>query len=172
VRINAKEALNDRKTKPRFLMGAWGFVFLAYGIAWCAILIYWLALNRPSPLYLKEVFECTAELFFCWYHLIPILAGSTLRAGEPPSDVTCAIWNRASEGEKLMYAVGYSVGATHAAATAGLRLEKDRLAREILMHLLPENYRFGSIVLEVDALCRLAAASDKSNYDGFGRYSS
>ena len=61
-----------------------------------------------------------------------------------------------------MYAVGYSVGATHAAATAGLRLEKDRLAREILMHLLPENYRFGSIVLEVDALYRLAAASDKS----------
>jgi hypothetical protein len=30
------------------------------------------------------------------------------------------------------------------------------------MHLLPENYRFGSIVLEVDASCGLAAASDKS----------
>jgi hypothetical protein len=25
-------------------MGAWGFVFLAYGIVWCAILIYWLTL--------------------------------------------------------------------------------------------------------------------------------
>ncbi len=30
------------------------------------------------------------------------------------------------------------------------------------MHLLPENYRFGAIVLEVDASCGLAAASDKS----------
>ena len=27
-------------------MGAWGFVFLAYGIVWCAILIYWLILKR------------------------------------------------------------------------------------------------------------------------------
>jgi CcmD family protein len=27
-------------------MGAWGFVFLAYGIVWGAILIYWLALKR------------------------------------------------------------------------------------------------------------------------------
>jgi CcmD family protein len=27
-------------------MGAWGFVFLAYGIVWCAILIYWLTLKR------------------------------------------------------------------------------------------------------------------------------
>ena len=94
--------------------------------------------------------------------LLTILAGSTLKAGQPPGDVTCAIWNRASDGEKLMYAVGYSVGATHAAATAGVRFEKDGLAREILMHLLPENYRFGAIVLEVDASCGLAAASDKS----------
>jgi CcmD family protein len=27
-------------------MDAWGFVFLAYGIVWCAILIYWLTLRR------------------------------------------------------------------------------------------------------------------------------
>jgi CcmD family protein len=27
-------------------MGAWGFVFLAYGIVWSAILIYWLTLKR------------------------------------------------------------------------------------------------------------------------------
>ena len=27
-------------------MGAWYFVFLAYGIVWCAILIYWLTLKR------------------------------------------------------------------------------------------------------------------------------
>ena len=27
-------------------MGAWGFVFLAYGIVWCAILIYWITLKR------------------------------------------------------------------------------------------------------------------------------
>lgn len=27
-------------------MGAWGFVSLAYGIVWGAILIYWLALKR------------------------------------------------------------------------------------------------------------------------------
>ena len=27
-------------------MGAWRFVFLAYGIVWCAIVIYWLALKR------------------------------------------------------------------------------------------------------------------------------
>lgn len=27
-------------------MGAWGFVFLAYGIVWGAILLYWLALKR------------------------------------------------------------------------------------------------------------------------------
>ena len=27
-------------------MEAWGFVFLAYGIVWCAILIYWLTLKR------------------------------------------------------------------------------------------------------------------------------
>ena len=46
ARINAKEALNDPETKPRFLMGAWGFVFLAYGIVWGAILIYWLTLKR------------------------------------------------------------------------------------------------------------------------------
>jgi hypothetical protein len=105
---------------------------------------------------------CRGIGFFVGITLFTFLVGSTLRAGEPPSDITCAIWNRASEGEKLMYAVGYSVGATHAAATAGLRLEKDRLAREILMHLLPENYRFGSIVLDVDASCGLAAASDKS----------
>ena len=27
-------------------MEAWGFVFLAYGIVWCSILIYWLTLKR------------------------------------------------------------------------------------------------------------------------------
>jgi CcmD family protein len=27
-------------------MSAWGFVFLAYGIVWGAILIYWLTLKR------------------------------------------------------------------------------------------------------------------------------
>jgi CcmD family protein len=27
-------------------MGAWGFVFLAYGIVWCAILMYWVTLKR------------------------------------------------------------------------------------------------------------------------------
>jgi CcmD family protein len=27
-------------------MEAWGFVFLAYGIVWGAILIYWLTLKR------------------------------------------------------------------------------------------------------------------------------
>ena len=27
-------------------MGAWYFVFLAYGIVWSAILIYWLTLKR------------------------------------------------------------------------------------------------------------------------------
>ena len=27
-------------------MGAWGFVFLAYGIVWCAILLYWFTLKR------------------------------------------------------------------------------------------------------------------------------
>jgi CcmD family protein len=27
-------------------MGAWGFVFLAYGIVWGAILIYWATLKR------------------------------------------------------------------------------------------------------------------------------
>jgi len=27
-------------------MGPWYFVFLAYGIVWCAILIYWLMLKR------------------------------------------------------------------------------------------------------------------------------
>ncbi len=100
--------------------------------------------------------------FFVGITLFTILAGYILRAGEPPSDVTCTIWNRASEGEKLMYAVGYSVGATHAAATAGLKFEKDGSAREILMHLLPENYRFGAIVLEVDASCDLAVTGDKS----------
>ena len=36
-----------------------------------------------------------------------------------------------------MYAVGYSVGATFAAATAGSRLARDGLAREVLMYLLP-----------------------------------
>jgi len=61
-----------------------------------------------------------------------------------------------------MYAVGYSVGATHAAATAGLKFEKDGSAREILTHLLPENYRFGAIVSEVDASCDLAVTGDKS----------
>ena len=43
---------------------------------------------------------------------LTILTGSRLWADEPPGDVTCAIWNSASEGERLMYAVGYSVGAT------------------------------------------------------------
>ena len=28
------------------MMGAWGFVFLAYGIVWGTILIYWLTLKR------------------------------------------------------------------------------------------------------------------------------
>ena len=27
-------------------MAAWGFVFLAYGIVWCAVLIYLVALRR------------------------------------------------------------------------------------------------------------------------------
>jgi CcmD family protein len=27
-------------------MGAWGFVFLAYGIVWGAIVIYWVTLKR------------------------------------------------------------------------------------------------------------------------------
>ena len=94
--------------------------------------------------------------------LLTILAGSTLWAGEPPGDVTCAIWNTASEGERLMYAVGYSVGATFAAATAGSRLARDGLAREILMYLLPDNYRFGEIAAEVDTSCSLAAAGNKS----------
>jgi len=76
--------------------------------------------------------------FFVGITLFTFLVGSTLRAGEPPSDVTCAIWNRASEGEKLMYAVGYSVGATHAAATAGLRLEKDRLGARYLCICCPK----------------------------------
>ena len=93
---------------------------------------------------------------------LTILTGSRLWADEPPGDVTCAIWNSASEGERLMYAVGYSVGATYAAATAGLQLEKKELVREVLMYLLPENYRFGGIVLEVDALCSLAVAGNKS----------
>ncbi|MCM3905494.1 MAG: hypothetical protein ND866_27690 [Pyrinomonadaceae bacterium] len=94
--------------------------------------------------------------------LLTILAGSTLWAAEPPGDVTCAIWNSASEGERLMYAVGYSVGATYAAATAGLQTEKKELVREVRMYLLPENYRFGGIVLEVDAKCSLAVAGNKS----------
>ena len=94
--------------------------------------------------------------------LLTILTGSRLWADEPPGDVTCAIWNNASEGERLMYAVGYSVGATYAAATAGLQLEKKELVREVLMYLLPENYRFGGIVLEVDASCGLAVAGNKS----------
>ncbi len=94
--------------------------------------------------------------------LLTILAGSTLWAGEPPGDVTCVIWNTASEGERLMYAVGYSVGATVAAATAGSRLARDGLAREILMYLLPDNYRFGEIAAEVDTSCSLAAAGNKS----------
>ena len=68
----------------------------------------------------------------------------------------------ATEGERLMYAVGYSVGATYAAATAGLQLEKKELVREVLMYLLPENYRFGAIVLEVDTSCGLAVAGNKS----------
>ena len=50
----------------------------------------------------------------------------------------------------------------YAAATAGLQLEKKELVREVLMYLLPENYRFGGIVLEVDALCSLAVAGNKS----------
>ena len=90
------------------------------------------------------------------------MRGSTLWAGEPPGDVTCAIWNTASEGERLMYAVGYSVGATFAAATAGSRLARDGLAREILMYLLPDNYRFGEIAAEVDTSCSLAATGNKS----------
>jgi hypothetical protein len=94
--------------------------------------------------------------------LLTILTGSRLWADEPPGDVTCAIWNNASEGERLMYAVGYSVGATYAAATAGLQLEKKELVREVLMYLLPENYRFGAIVLEVDTSCGLAVAGNKS----------
>lgn len=94
--------------------------------------------------------------------LLTILAGSTLRAAEAPSDVTCAIWNSASEGERLMYAVGYSVGATYAASTAGLQLEKTGLVREVLIYLLPENYRFGAIVLAVDTSCSLSAAGNKS----------
>jgi predicted alpha/beta-fold hydrolase len=93
---------------------------------------------------------------------LTILTGSGLWADEPPGDVTCAIWNNASEGERLMYAVGYSVGATYAAATAGLQLEKKELVREVLMYLLPENYRFGAIVLEVDTSCGLAVAGNKS----------
>jgi CcmD family protein len=44
--IDAKQAHDDRKTNPRFLMEAWGFVFLAYGVVWGAILIYRLALKR------------------------------------------------------------------------------------------------------------------------------
>ena len=103
--------------------------------------------------------------------LLTILAGSTLWAGEPPGDVTCAIWNTASEGERLMYAVGYSVGATFAAATAGSRLARDGLAREILMYLLPDNYRFGEIAAEVDTSCSLAASREQIDYVGFGRYS-
>jgi hypothetical protein len=98
-------------------------------------------------------------LLFCGI-LLTILTGSRLWADEPPGDVTCAIWNSASEGERLMYAVGYSVGATYAAATAGLQLEKKELVREVLM--LPENYRFGAIVLEVDTSCGLAVAGNKS----------
>ena len=94
--------------------------------------------------------------------LLTILTGSRLWADEPPGDVTCAIWNSASEGERLMYAVGYSVGATYAAATAGLQLEKKELVREVLMYLLPENYRFGAIVLEVDTSCSIAVAGNKS----------
>jgi hypothetical protein len=94
--------------------------------------------------------------------LLMILTGSRLWADEPPGDVTCAIWNSATEGERLMYAVGYSVGATYAAATAGLQLEKKELVREVLMYLLPENYRFGAIVLEVDTSCGLAVAGNKS----------
>jgi predicted alpha/beta-fold hydrolase len=94
--------------------------------------------------------------------LLTILTGSRLWADEPPGDVTCAIWNSATEGERLMYAVGYSVGATYAAATAGLQLEKKELVREVLMYLLPENYRFGAIVLEVDTSCGLAVAGNKS----------
>jgi len=95
--------------------------------------------------------------------LLTILTGSRLWADEPPGDVTCAIWNSASKGERLMYAVGYSVGATYAAATtAGLQLEKKELVREVLMYLLPENYRFGAIVLEVDTSCGLAVAGNKS----------
>ena len=94
--------------------------------------------------------------------LLMILTGSRLWADEPPGDVTCAIWNSATDGERLMYAVGYSVGATYAAATAGLQLEKKELVREVLMYLLPENYRFGAIVLEVDTSCGLAVAGNKS----------
>jgi predicted alpha/beta-fold hydrolase len=94
--------------------------------------------------------------------LLTILAGSTLWASEAPGDVTCAIWNSASDGERLMYAVGYSVGATYAAATAGSQLSKKELVREVLMYLLPENYRFGAIVSEVDISCSLAVAGNKS----------
>jgi hypothetical protein len=94
--------------------------------------------------------------------LLTILTGSRIWADEPPADVTCAIWNSASEGERLMYAVGYSVGATYAAATAGLQLEKKELVREILLYLLPENYRFGVIVSDVDTSCGIAVAGNKS----------
>jgi hypothetical protein len=96
--------------------------------------------------------------------LLTIWARSMLWA-EAPSDVTCGIWTSASADERLMYAVGYSVGATYAAATVaanyGPRLERPELAREILMYLLPENYRFGAIASEIDTWCRSTAADDK-----------
>ncbi len=100
--------------------------------------------------------------FFMVVLLLTYLPTTSLRGAEVSSDITCATWNRASEKEKLMYAVGYSVGATHAATTAELRLEKAGLAREVLWYLLPENYRFGAIVLEVDKSCGLAVSKDRS----------
>ena len=98
--------------------------------------------------------------------LITVLSNPTFLAAEAPSDVTCSVWNSASRNERLMYTVGYSVGATYAAAKVaagyGARLEKPGLAREILMYLLPENYRFGAIAAEVDAVCGSPSAVEKS----------
>jgi CcmD family protein len=36
----------DAKASPRHLMGPWGFVLLAYGIVWGAILFYSISLRR------------------------------------------------------------------------------------------------------------------------------
>ena len=40
--------------------------------------------------------------------------------------------------------------------------QETELAREVLMYLLPDNYRFGEIAAEVDTSCSLAAAGNKS----------